>query len=428
MSYLRLFVRCRRATITLVPLVQRTLRLRVRPSEPDATTLRETLSAYTDSFNRVAAVGWDMRRHNQTELHKATYYAEKAVSALPSQLVCSCRSKAFEAVVSARKRKAKHCPVSAGQTIRYDARSATVKLSAGTATVVTLRGRVPLTFSIPPHHRDKTDWHVASSDLVCDRRGRFYLHVVVDRQVDRPQPTGEVIGVDFGVCRPAVTSTGRFLGQRRWREIDARTLRLRRRLQAKGTRSSRRALKRIGERLGRFRKDCDHVLSKQLVALCKPGDTIVFEDLTHIRSRARFRHGQQQRGLHSWSFRRLADFTAYKALPVGALTAAEDSRDTSRRCSRCGCTRKQNRKSQSEFVCQECCFRLNADLNAARNIRDRHLARGATRAPCGPTVNRPIVPTVRMGNREVQSATSSMSGTSPALYDGEVDGVLVAQN
>lgn len=398
-----------------MPLVQRTIRLRVRPPETDAATLTETIAAYTDSFNRVAAVGWQMRR-NETELHKATYYPERTASGLPSQLVCSARMKAFEAIWSAKKRKAKHCPCSAGQAIRYDARSATVKLDQGSATVVTLRGRVRLAFTVPTNHRDKLGWHVASSDLVIDRRGRVWLHVVVDKQVVAPQATGKVIGIDLGVCRPAVTSTNKFLGQRRWREVESRTFRLRRRLQAKGTRSARKKLKSISERLGRFRKDCDHVLSKQLVALCEPGDTLAFEDLTHIRSRIRGRHGQQQRRLHSWSYHRLLEYTTYKAMPAGALVDTVNPRNTSRRCSRCGCTMKKNRKSQSEFVCQECDFRMNADLNAARNIRDRHLARGATRAPCGPTVNRPIVPTARMGNRDVHSDTPSMSGTSTAPY------------
>jgi IS605 OrfB family transposase len=398
-----------------VPLVQRTIRLRLHPVDAAATPLRETVAAYTESFNRVAAVGWEMRRRNETELHKATYYPEKTESGLPSQLICSARSKAFEAVYSAKKRKAKHCPRSAGQAIRYDARSATIKLAQGTATVATLRGRVKLTFTVPPNHRDKLAWHVASSDLVTDRKGRLWLHVAVDMQVVAPGATGKVIGIDLGVCRPAVTSTNRFLGHRRWREVQARTFRLRRSLQAKGTRSARKKLKRISERLGRFRKDCDHVLSKQLVALCEPGDTLVFEDLTHIRSRIRGRHGQQQRRLHSWSFHRLLECASYKALPAGALVATVDPRNTSRRCSCCGDIHKANRKSQSEFQCKQCGYRLNADLNAARNIRDRHHARGAIRAACGPTVNRPIVPTVRMGNREAQSDTPSMSGTSTAL-------------
>lgn len=46
---------------------------------------------------------------------------------------------------------------------------------------------------------------------------------------------------------------------------------------------------------------------------------------------------------------------------------------TSQQCSACGHTVAENRLSQSQFVCRECGFTENADLNAAYNIRDRGL-------------------------------------------------------
>ena len=41
---------------------------------------------------------------------------------------------------------------------------------------------------------------------------------------------------------------------------------------------------------------------------------------------------------------------------------------TSQTCSQCGYKDKQNRKTQSEIICLECGFKLNADTNAAMNI------------------------------------------------------------
>ena len=37
----------------------------------------------------------------------------------------------------------------------------------------------------------------------------------------------------------------------------------------------------------------------------------------------------------------------------------------------CGFSHRRNRKSQADFVCLECGFSLNADLNAALNISNR---------------------------------------------------------
>ncbi len=41
---------------------------------------------------------------------------------------------------------------------------------------------------------------------------------------------------------------------------------------------------------------------------------------------------------------------------------------TSQRCSKCGHIHKDNRKSQSSFLCTKCGFQWNADLNASHNI------------------------------------------------------------
>ena len=43
---------------------------------------------------------------------------------------------------------------------------------------------------------------------------------------------------------------------------------------------------------------------------------------------------------------------------------------TSQECSRCGTKDKKNRTSQSKFTCLSCGFSMNADINAANNIRD----------------------------------------------------------
>ena len=56
---------------------------------------------------------------------------------------------------------------------------------------------------------------------------------------------------------------------------------------------------------------------------------------------------------------------------AGVPLALVDPRDTSRTCSACGHCAKENRRSQAEFVCQSCGHSLNADFNAALNIRGR---------------------------------------------------------
>jgi putative transposase len=51
-----------------------------------------------------------------------------------------------------------------------------------------------------------------------------------------------------------------------------------------------------------------------------------------------------------------------------------DPRHTSQTCSRCGYQHRANRRSQSLFHCRSCGYQLNADFNAAKNIREKYIA------------------------------------------------------
>ena len=214
---------------------------------------------------------------------------------------------------------------------------------------------------------------IDTADLIY-RKDKFWLHVVVSLPDPVIAENGAVIGVDLGLNHPAVTSKRKFLGSRHWKEVDRRAFRARRALQSKGTKSAKRHLKKLAGKQRRFHRDCDHVLSKRLVQNASPGDTIVIENLTAIRSSATMRRGETKRRLHSWSFAQFRSFLGYKAQEGGMKVVAIDPRHTSQTCSRCGYQHRSNRRSQSQFFCKSCAYQLNADLNASYNIRDKHLA------------------------------------------------------
>lgn len=375
--------------------VQVTLKLPLKAGKTQGAVLERTVQEFTTCFNRCSSVAWDQGTPSSVELHKQTYSELRSeFPELPSQLVISARMKAFEAVRSARarlkRRKRASCPSSERVAIRYDARSYTIDLSEGRCSLATVAGRVKLNFAIPGHLAKYTKGATSSADLLLSRKGHWWLHVVVNIGAPRAQPSGRVVGVDLGLNRPAVTSEGKFLGERRWREVDNRNFRLRRSCQAKGTPSARRCLRRLGGKRNRWARDVDHVLSRRIAESVRPGDVVVLEDLTDIRDRAK--GGKKQcRRLHSWSFGRLKSFLEYKLALGGARLVLVDPRHTSQQCSRCGYIERGNRQSQSVFRCRHCDFSLNADLNAARNIRDRYLAESGMSALGGPSVNRPIV-------------------------------------
>ena len=183
-----------------------------------------------------------------------------------------------------------------------------------------------------------------------------------------------MVGVDLGIVRPVVTSNNHFCGKRRWKELEARIFRLRRKLQAKGTKSAKRHLRKLSGKLLRQRRDYDHLLSRLIVDSTSFGGTIAMGNLTGIRSHVTQKHGKQSRCLHSWSFAQVSSFVDYKGEEQGQRVVVVDPRYTSQTCNRCGFTSKANRQSQGVFFCGQCGYQLNADLNAARNIRAKYVA------------------------------------------------------
>lgn len=379
--------------------VQRTIRLPLLPTAEQYDALLETIQQYTECFNAVAAYAWEHEEKNSIELHKATYYPLREVHPhLPSQLAISARAKATEAVKSALTWKIKRekefpkkvarsltrgkpiptfkpvrCPQSSTCSIRYDQRSYT--FHGDYVSLATVAGRQAIGVHLYPYARHLLAKSIEydSADLIF-RKGRFWLHVVVTLPSVEFISNGEIVGVDFGITRPAVASNNRFFGKRSWKNTERRYFRLKRALQSKGSDSAKRHLKKLSHKVSRFRLDCDHVVSRQLVQSVSPGTTIVIENLKEIRSTTKQRSKQQKRAMHQWSFNRLRDLLIYKAAAQGCMVVGVDPRHTSQRCSRSGHIHRSNRRSQSRFKCRNCGFELNADLNGSRNIAVKYLA------------------------------------------------------
>ena len=386
--------------------------------------MTRTIEQYTWSFNATCQYGWNNHVKNGSELHKATYYEHRSITKLPAQLVCAARVKATEALKSAFAIKKKvecrrtestqtggvsagevspaeppsrtlkevvTCPESKRCSIRYDARSYSLWKESFELTLLTIKGRVKIKFSLAKYYEQYWGWNPKSADLLQDKVGRWWLHVVME--TENPKSIGitdETVGVDLGIVTPAADSRGDTYGETRWKDIEDRTFELRRRLQSKGTKSAKRHLKKISGRQQRFRKDCDHVVSKRLVQSVSSGATLVFEDLTNIRGTSKLRKTQRRR-LHGWSFAQFQAFVTYKAEGLSINVGIVDPRYTSQKCSQCGHIERGNRPSQAKFKCKKCGFECHADLNAAINIREDFLKRRAS-------VNVPIVVCPEMGS------------------------------
>lgn len=364
----------------------RTVKIKLNISSNE---IKPTLEAYTNAFNYVCQTGWQNKDFNGVSLHHKTYQTTRAY--LPSQLAISARMKATEALKAVKDRLKKKqtvsCPQSKLCSIRYDARSYNVWFDRGEISLLTVDGRKKFPIIVPDYFKQYLDWRRASADLFLRRNGVF-LHIIFEKEISDVPLSGEVIGIDRGINKLAVTSNNQFFGGGHIKHVSRRYEKLRSKLQSCGSKSAKRHLRKLSKKENRFRADINHKISKQIVGSLQPGNVIVLEDLKSIRQNSRLRK-KQRKQLHKWNFFQFQQFLTYKAEAKGIRVEYVDSRYTSQKCSVCGYTSRSNRPYQSIFKCKHCGFSLNADLNAARNIRQNYL--DAIGYPGRASVNKPIV-------------------------------------
>lgn len=334
----------------------------------EAAELLPTVIAYTNAFNYICRIGFDNKKSHSIDLHNLTYKDVRSVFKLPSQLTCSVRNKSSETLNSLKKKKNiyKICPKSKQQSIRYDKNSYSLFLDKEQVSLLTCSGRKRFTIVISNYHKEFfKSWKYTSAEL-CIKKNKVYLNIVFEKDIEDVPTNGTFVGMDRGISNIAVTSDNKFYTGKHVKNISKRYQKLRNRLQRKGTKSAKRHLKKIGNQEKRFKADVNHQISKRIIDSLNPGDTLVLEDLKGIRAK-RLRKTVRIL-IHNWSFFQLEQFLLYKGNARGIHILKVEAKYTSQTCSKCGYCSKSNRKTQSSFICRECGFRLNADLNASRNI------------------------------------------------------------
>ncbi|MDF0531119.1 transposase [Tsukamurella sp. 8F] len=241
--------------------------------------------------------------------------------------------------------------------------------------------------------RQWSDLLACTSARVTVERGRWHVAFVCPPPVKRAPGTGAVVGIDRGVTITAATSDGELLhipgltaGER------GRMIRLEQKLAAQpraprgsGQRSRRREatlakITALRNRLAERRRDW---IEKTSTDLASRYDRVAVEDL---RTANMIRRAEPQpdpdspgnflpngaaaktglnREISASCWNRLATRLHHKT-EVTEVPAFH----TSQCCNRCNRITDGNRESQAVFVCKRCGHEANADVNAARNIRD----------------------------------------------------------
>ena len=249
-------------------------------------------------------------------------------------------------------------------------------LSSGQLSINTLDGRV----KVEPicrgfnQYLDGT-WKFGLAKLLKSS-GKWYLHISATKEVTDfdKQAVKHVVGIDRGL-RFLVTSydeqgkTAFFDGQAIMRKR-AKYQKLRAILQAKGTKSAKRRLKKLSGRENRWISDVNHCLSKTLVQKYGANTLFVLENLNGVS----FERTDLPKALRnqnkSWAFYQLEQFLTYKAHLHNSEVVEVSAKYTSQRCPKCGVIKKDNRHHEKhEYHCTNCGYCSNDDRIGAMNIQ-----------------------------------------------------------
>ena len=317
-----------------------------------------TLKLYSKGLQFCIDTAWNKQIRNNIKLHPFVYKHLRSLG-LQSQLAIACIKQACGML-----KKAKTKPLVKRASLRYNfPRSASFKNNV--LSIATIKGRIKVQFSVPDCYKEYFSWNVNESLLRMDKRGRCFFLFTFSKEVDTINNASQkrVLGIDLGINNLAVTSDGRFYNSHKVKQIKRKFRYLRSKLQAKGTRSAKRLLKKLSGRENRYMAWVNHNMSKNIVSNFN-GNKIVMEDLRGIRKQRRGK--RMNYWISNWSFYQLQSFIQYKAERKGIEVISVKPNYTSQLCHKCG---QLGSRSKGCFSCSHCGFSsYSADLNAARNL------------------------------------------------------------
>ena len=137
--------------------------------------------------------------------------------------------------------------------------------------------------------------------------------------------------------------------------------------------------KRRNHKIKHLERELYSKIREEIFKLCKifnvQGiDHAVFENLTGFEKRCFCKDENDlnyNRRIRLLKLSSLKDEFQHIARKYDISVSLVHSAYTSQTCSKCGCIDSENRKSQEEFECIECGYKVNADLNASYNIKER---------------------------------------------------------
>ena len=243
---------------------------------------------------------------------------------------------------------------------------------------------IPVKYS-KDHYGEINRFHKSSNDyeytVTFTRKGKVTINICADGQRDLPvnkENLNSIIGIDinqkynlFALSDGKTFDYDRDLFSSLCQELNYLDV-------LKSQNNEFVSGKKRDRKINAIRNVLKHSMEEIIVDVCKylkenGYDHAVFENLTGFNNKTfatsnEINYNRIVRELHLSS---LKDTFKRIGVKYGISVSLVHSEYTSKMCSVCGCIHDDNRKDQESFQCVNCNHTENADLNAAKNIKNR---------------------------------------------------------
>ena len=376
-----------------------TLKLRLYPSQQQANLLEATMQQYQLACNLVSNYYFEHNfKSGQSDLQKHLYHLIRDKFGLKAQMTCStiktvlARYKTVNTQLKQNPYRFKDKNTSQWYIEKRDLNWLQKPINfkrpqcdlvsirdwsfiKGKLSINTLAKREKMNYTDRGFEKYLKVGKLGTAKLVKSC-GHYFLHISCTLELPSFNKTNlkHVVGLDRGLRflttvydekdNTSFVSGKAIISKRR------KYKRLRKQLQAKGTKSAKRRLKKIGQRENRWMSNINHQVTKTLVNQYGSGTVFTIEDLTNVRFATEKVAKTSRYEQVSWAFYQFEQFLTYKAELTSSTVVKVDAHYTSQRCPKCGSINKNNRNHAThEYCCANCGYTSNDDRIGAMNIQ-----------------------------------------------------------
>jgi putative transposase len=218
--------------------------------------------------------------------------------------------------------------------------------------------------------------------------GHYYVCILVERNIEKHKPNGNVVGIDLGIKDLAILSDGtKYKNIKPYRTLEKRLSFLQRQYnrKVKGSNNREKArirLARLQERIANMRNNHLHQITHKIVS---ENQTIILENLN---AQGMMKNRKLAKSVADVSFYEFVRQIQYKSEWHGRTVIFVDRWfPSSKTCHECNFINQNLTLKDRKWDCPRCGKLLDRDLNAALNIKREGLKTvGITELACGEDV------------------------------------------